>query len=80
MLIRRMAGVEEVEEEDNLDEMLWGGLPEVIVRAMELMKMMSLGWIMDVVRLFEVVECGQGCWYLPMKRTRETVGPQLVPD
>jgi hypothetical protein len=41
---------------------------------MELVKMMSLSWLMDVVRLFEVVELGQGCWYLPMKKTLGTVG------
>jgi hypothetical protein len=46
---------------------------------MELVKMTSLSWIMDVVRLFEVVELGQGCWYLPMKKTPEIVGQQLMP-
>jgi hypothetical protein len=52
----------------------------VIVQAMELVKMMmSLIWIMDVVRLFEVVELGQDCWYLPMKKTPEIVGQQLMP-
>ncbi len=66
--VRRMAEVEEVEEEDGLDEKLFIGLPVwlvdlpvVIVQAMELMKMMNLNWMMDVVRLFEVVELGQGC-------------------
>jgi hypothetical protein len=74
-----MVGVEEVEGEDKLDEMVLGGQPVVIVRAMELMKMLSLSWIMDVVRLSEVVELGQGYWYLPMKESCETVGQQLVP-
>jgi hypothetical protein len=46
---------------------------------MELVKMMSLSWIMDVVRLFEVVELGQGYYYLPMNETREIVGQQLLP-
>jgi hypothetical protein len=49
-----MAGVSGVEEEDSLDEKLFVNLPVVIGRAMELVKMMSLSWIMDVVRLFEV--------------------------
>ncbi len=68
ILVRRMAEVEEVEEEDGLDEKLfvdlpvWSvDLPVVIVQAMELVKMMSLNWLMDVVRLFEVVKLGQGC-------------------
>ena len=87
ILARRMAGVEEVEEEDGLDEKLLVGLPVwlvdlpvVIVQAMELVKrMMSLMLIMGVVRLFEVVELGQGCYYLPMKKTLEIVGQQLMP-
>jgi hypothetical protein len=49
-----MAGVSGVEEEDSSDEELFVDLPVVIVRAMALVKMMSLSWIMDVVRLFEV--------------------------
>ncbi len=69
ILTRRMAGVEEVEGEDGLDEKsfvdlpVWSvDLPVVIVQAMELVKMMmNLMWIMDVVRLFDVVELGQGC-------------------
>ncbi len=69
ILVRRMAGVEEVEEEDGLDEKLvvdllvWSvDLPVVIVQAIELVKrMMNLMSITDVVRLFEVVELGQGC-------------------
>ncbi len=69
-----MAEVSGVEEEDSLDKMSFVGLPVVIVRAMELVKMKSLSWIMGVARLFEVVELGQGCWYLPMKKTLETVG------
>ena len=87
ILVRRMAEVEEVEEEDGLDEKLLVGLPVwlvdlpvVIVQAMELVKrMMSLMLIMGVVRLFEVVELGQDCWYLPMKKTLEIVGQQLMP-
>jgi hypothetical protein len=52
----------------------------VIVQAMELVKrMMSLMLIMGVVRLFEAVELGQDCWYLPMKKTVEIVGQQLMP-
>jgi hypothetical protein len=47
---------------------------------MDLMKMMSLSLIMDVVRLFEVVELGQGYWYLPMNEIHEIVGQQLVPS
>ena len=86
ILVRRMAGVEEVEEEDGLDEKLlvdlpvWlVDLPVVIVQAMELVKrMMNLMSIMDVVRLFEVVELGQDCWYLLMKKTLEIVGQQLM--
>ncbi len=82
-----MVGVEEVEEEDDLDEKLLVGLPVklvdlpvVIVQVMELVKrMMSLMSIMDVVRLFEVVELGQDCWYLPVKRILEIVGQQLMP-
>jgi hypothetical protein len=68
-LVRRMAEVEEVEEEDGLDEKLLIGLPVwlvdlpvVIVQASELVKrMMNLMSIMDVVRLFDVVGLGQGC-------------------
>ncbi len=82
-----MVGVEEVEEEGDLDEKLLIGLPVklvdlpvVIVQVMELVKrMMSLMSIMDVVRLFEVVELGQDCWYLPIKRALEIVGQQLMP-
>ena len=87
ILVRRMAEVEEVEEEDGLDEKLLVGLPVclvnlpvVIVQAMELVKrMMNLMSITDVVRLFEVVELGQGCWYLPVTKIVETVGQQLMP-
>ncbi len=69
IVARRMAGVEEVEGEDGLDDKLFAdlpvwsvGLPVVIVQAMELVKrMMNLMLITDVVRLFEVVELGQGC-------------------
>jgi hypothetical protein len=34
---------------------------------------------MDVVRLFDLVELGQGCWYLPMKKIPEIVDRQLMP-
>ena len=62
ILVRRMAGVLEVEEEeDDLGEKLSVDLPVVIVQAMKLVKLMNLNWIMDVVRLFGVVELGQGC-------------------
>ncbi len=70
ILVRRTAGVEdvkeennldeEVEEEDGLDEEVFVDLPVVIVRLMELVKKMSLSWITDVGRLFEVVELEQG--------------------
>ena len=87
ILARRMARVQEVEGEDGLDEKLFVGLPVwsvdlpvVIVQAMGLAKMMmNLIWIMDVVRLFEAVELGRGCQYLPMKKTPEIVGQQLMP-
>ncbi len=62
ILVRRMAGVSEVEEEeDDLGEELSVDLPVVIVRAMELVKIISLSWIADVVGLYEVGELGQGC-------------------
>jgi hypothetical protein len=60
--VRRMAVVEEVEEEDGLDEELFVDLPVVIVQAMGLVTMkMSLMWTTDVGRLFAVVELGLGC-------------------
>jgi hypothetical protein len=46
---------------------------------MELVKMMSLNWIMDVARLFEVVELGQGWLYLLVKGCHQIVVQQLVP-
>ena len=62
IFVRRMAGVSEVEEEeDDLGEKLFVDLPVVIVRAMELVMMMSLIRRTDVVQLFEIVELGQGC-------------------
>ncbi len=61
ILIRRMAGVEEEEEEGGLDEELFADEPVVTVQVMERVKMMSSSWIMDVVRLFEEVELGLGC-------------------
>ena len=52
----------------------------MIVQAKELVRgMMNLMSIMDAVRLFEVVELGQDCWYLPIKRALEIVGQQLMP-
>ena len=78
ILARRMAGVEEVEEEDGLDEKLFVDLPVWSV-GLPVKRMMNLMSITDVVRLFEVVELGQGCWYLPMKKTLEIVGQQLMP-
>ncbi len=53
-----MAGVSGVEEEDNLDGKLFVDLLVVIARATELVKMMSLSWIMDVGRLFDLGEFG----------------------
>ncbi len=75
-----MVGVSGVEEEDNLDGKLFVDLLVVIVRAMELVKMMSLSWTMGVGHLFVVVELGQGCLYLLVKGCFEIVGQQLVPD
>jgi hypothetical protein len=43
-----MGEVAEVEEEDRLDEMLFGGRPEVTVRAMGLVKMMNLNLLIGV--------------------------------
>ena len=74
-----MAGVWEVGEEDSLDEKLFVDLLVVIVRATELVKMMSLSWIMDVARLFDLVELGQGWMYLLVKGYPQIVGQQLVP-
>ncbi len=62
-----MAGVSEVEEEDSLDGKLFVDQLVVIVRAVELVKMMSLKWIMDAAQLFEVVGLGQGWLYLLVK-------------
>ncbi len=50
ILVRRMAVVS---EEDGLGEKLSVDLPVVIVRAVGLVKMMSLSWLMDVVQLSE---------------------------
>ena len=80
--VRLTAEVEEAEEEGDLGEKLfvdlpvWAvDLPVMIVQAIELVKrMMNWMLITDVVRLFEVVELGQDCWYLPMKKTLEIVG------
>ena len=65
-----MAGVSEVEEGNSLDEKLFVDLLVVIVRATELVKMMSLNWIMDVGRLLELVELGQGWLYLLVRGCR----------
>ncbi len=62
-----MAWVSGVEEGDNLDGTLFVDLLVVIVRATELVKTMSLSWIMDVGRLFVVIELGQGWLYLLVK-------------
>ena len=43
-----MGEVAEVEEEDRLDEMLFGDRPEVTVRAMGLVKMMNLNLLIGV--------------------------------
>ncbi len=74
-----MAGVSEVEEGNSLDEKLFVDLLVVIVRATDLVKMMSLSWIMDVAQLFELVERGQGWMYLLVKGYPQIVGQQLVP-
>ena len=62
-----MVEVSGAEEENNLDEKLFVDLLVVIVRATDLVKMMNLSWIMDVARLFELVELGQGWMYLLVK-------------
>ena len=59
-----MAGVSGVEEGRCLDGKLFVDLLVVTVRATELVKMMSLNWIMDVGRLLELIELGQGWLYL----------------
>ncbi len=59
-----MEGVSGVEEGNDLDGRLFVDLLVVIVRASELVRMMSLSWIMDVGRLSELVELGQGWLYL----------------
>ena len=74
-----MAGVSEVEGEDSLDEKLFVDLLVEIVRATELVMMMNLSWIMDVARLFDLVELGQGWMYLLVKGYPQIVGQQLVP-
>ncbi len=47
-----------------LDGRLFVDLLVVTVRATDLVKMMNLNWIMDVGRLLELVELGQGWLYL----------------
>jgi hypothetical protein len=74
-----MAGVSGVEEGNNLDGKLFVDLLVVIVRVTELVKMMSLSWIMDVGRLFVVIELGQGWLYLLVKGCLQIVGQQLMP-
>ncbi len=74
-----MAGVSGVEEGNNWDGKLFVDLLVVIVRATELVKMMSLSWIMGVSQLFVVIELGQGWLYLLVKGCHQIVGQQLVP-
>ena len=62
-----------------LDGKLFVDLLVVTVRATELVKMMSLNWIMDVGQLLEVVELGQGWLYLLVKGCLQIVGQQLMP-
>ena len=50
-----------------LDGRLFVDLLVVTVRVTELVKMMSLNWIMDVGQLFGLVELGQGWLYLLVK-------------
>ncbi len=69
-----------VEEGNDLDGKLFADLLVVIVRSTELVKTMSLSWIMDVGRLFVVIELGQGWLYLLMKGCHQIVGQRLVPD
>ena len=56
-----------MEEGRCLDGRLFVDLLVVTVRATELVKMMSLNWIMDVGKLLELVELGQGWLYLLVK-------------
>ena len=74
-----MAGVSEVEEENNLDGKLFVDLLVVIARATELVKTMNLNWIMDVGWLFVVIELGQGWLYLLVNGCLRIVGQQLRP-
>ncbi len=53
-----------MEEGQCLDGRLFADLLVVTVQVTELVKMMSLNWIMDVGRLLELVELGQGWLYL----------------
>jgi hypothetical protein len=62
-----MEAVSGVEEGNDLDGRLFIDLLVVIVRVTELVKMMSLSWIMDAGWLFELVELGQGWLYLLVK-------------
>ena len=62
-----------------LDGRLFVDLLVVTVRATELVKMMSLNWIMDVGQLLELVELGQGWLYLLVKGCLQVVGQRLVP-
>ena len=74
-----MAGVSEVEEGNGWDEKLFADLLVVIVRATELVKTMSLSWIMGVGQLFVVIELGQGWLCLLVKGCLQIVGQQLMP-
>ena len=62
-----MAGVSEVEEVNSLDGKLFVDLLVVIVRATELVKMMSLNLIMGAGHLFVAVKLRQGWLYLLVK-------------
>ena len=74
-----MVEVSGVEEGNNLDGKLFADLLVVIVRATELVKTMILSWIMNVGRLFDLVELGQGWMYLLVKGYPQIVGQLLVP-
>ncbi len=59
-----------MEEGQCLDGRLFVDLLVVTVQETELVKMMSLNWIMDVGRLRESVELGQGWLYLLVRGCR----------
>ncbi len=68
-----------MEEGRCLDGKLFVDLLVVTARATEVVKMMSLNWIVDVGRLFELVKLGRGWLYLLVKGWLQIVGQQLVP-